>query len=122
MARPLRIEYPGALYHVTSRGNAQQDIFLTDRDRELFLSILDDTVKEQHWICHVYALMSNHYHLLIETPEGNLSPGMRQLHGVYTQSVNRRHKRVGHIFQGRFTALLVQKEGHLLELLPLHRP
>jgi|SRR5271157_3042753 len=93
MARPLRIEYPGALYHVTSRGNAQQDIFLTDRDRGLFLSILDDTVQEQHWICRAYALMSNHYHPLVETPEGNLSPGMRQLHGVYTQSVNRRHKR-----------------------------
>jgi putative transposase len=116
MARPLRIEYEGAVYHVTSRGNAQQDIFLADSDRELFLEILGDTVKRFGWICHAYCLMTNHYHLLVETPEPNLSRGMRQLNGVYTQAFNRGHTRTGHVLQGRFKAILVEKETHLLEL------
>lgn len=116
MTRPLRIEYPGALYHVTSRGNRQQDIYIDDQDRNAFLQILSQVCDRFNWICHSYCLMSNHYHLMIETPEANLSQGMRQLNGVYTQNLNRRHGRVGHVFQGRYKALLVQKDCYLLEL------
>ncbi|MDD2337129.1 MAG: transposase [Geobacteraceae bacterium] len=116
MARPLRIEFPGAVYHVTSRGNARADVFEDDADRELFLKILGQVVKRFNWLCHAYCLMDNHYHLLIETPEGNLSAGMRQLNGVYTQAFNRSHERDGHLFKGRFKAILVEKESHLLEL------
>ena len=116
MARPLRIEFPGAVYHVTSRGNARAEIFEEDNDRELFLKIFGQVVTRFNWLCHSYCLMGNHYHLLIETPEGNLSAGMRQLNGVYTQAFNRRHHRDGHVFKGRFKAILVEKESHLLEL------
>jgi len=116
MARPLRIEFPGAIYHVTSRGNARADIFEADSDREMFLKILGQVVRRFNWLCHAYCLMGNHYHLLIETPEGNLSAGMRQLNGVYTQAFNRAHRRDGHILRGRFAAVLVEKESHLLEL------
>ncbi len=116
MARPLRIEFPGAVYHVTSRGNARSDIYEDDNDRHLFLSILGQTVKRFNWLCHAYCLMGNHYHLLIETPEGNLSAGMRHLNGVYTQAYNRIHHKDGHVFKGRFKAVLVEKESHLLEL------
>jgi REP element-mobilizing transposase RayT len=115
MARPLRIEYSGAVYHVTSRGNERGRIFHSDYDRKLFLTILEKVTERFHWLCHVYCLMDNHYHLIVETPEGNLSAGMRQLNGVYTQASNRINGRVGHIFQGRFNAVLVQKETHLLE-------
>ena len=116
MARPLRIEFPGALYHVTSRGNARQRVFLDDEDREMFLSTLAWVVERFGWCCHAYCMMGNHVHLLIETPQPNLSRGMRQLNGVYTQHFNRRHRKVGHLFQGRFKAILVEKEGYLLEL------
>jgi REP element-mobilizing transposase RayT len=116
MARPLRIEYPGALYHVTNRGNARADTFLDDDDRNRFLSLLKDIVEHFGWICHAYCLMDNHYHLLIETPQPNLSQGMRQLNGVYTQRFNHHHQRVGHLFQGRFKAILVEKDAYLLEL------
>ena len=116
MARPLRIEFPGALYHVASRGNARAPIFLVDPDRHLFLDVLRDVIEHHRWVCHAYCLMPNHYHLVIETPEGNLSRGMRQLNGVYTQRFNRRHDRVGHLFQGRFKGILVERESHLLEL------
>jgi putative transposase len=116
MARPLRIEYDGALYHVTSRGNDRKPIFKEDSDRELFLSTLTHVNERFHWICHAYCLMNNHYHLVIETPDGNLSKGMRQLNGVYTQTFNKRHRRTGHVFQGRFKAILVQKDSHLLEV------
>ena len=116
MTRPLRIEFSGALYHVTSRGNAREDIYLQDGDRLLFLEILGAVCNRYNWTVHAYCLMSNHYHLLIETPDSNLSQGMRQLNGVYTQQFNRSHKRVGHIFQGRYKAILVQKETYLLEL------
>jgi putative transposase len=116
MARPLRIEYPGAVYHITSRGNARSDIFLTNADRQVFLDILGNTVEKYNWLCHAFCLLANHYHLLIETPDPNLSLGMRQLNGVYTQSFNRAHDRVGHVFQGRYKAILVEKESHLLEL------
>jgi putative transposase len=116
MARPLRLEFPGAVYHVTSRGNARQDIVADDRDRTEFISLLAHVVDRYGWLCHAYCLMDNHYHLLIETPQPNLSLGMRQLNGRYTQTYNRRHHRVGHLFQGRFTAILVEKEAHMLEL------
>jgi len=117
MARPLRIEYPGAVYHVTSRGNAQADIYLEDLDRETFLDTLAGVIHRFGWVCHAYCLMSNHYHLVIETPEPNLAPGMRQLNGVYTQRFNHRHHRVGHIFQGRYKAILVERDAYLLELI-----
>jgi putative transposase len=110
------MEFPGAVYHLTSRGNARQKIFLSDADRELFLDTLTQVVSRYGWICHAYCLMANHYHLLVETPRGNLAIGMRQLNGIYTQSFNRRHKRVGHLLQGRYKAILVEKESYLLEL------
>lgn len=116
MSRPLRIEFPGAVYHVTSRGNARADIFEDDSDRTLFLDILAKVVARYNWLCHAYCLMGNHYHLLIETPEGNLSAGMRQLNGVYTQAFNRTHQRDGHLFKGRFKSILVEKDSYLLEL------
>jgi len=116
MARPLRIEYDGALYHVTSRGNDRKPIFKDENDRDLYLAILAQVTHRFHWICHAYCLMRNHYHLVIETPDGNLSKGMRQLNGVYTQAHNRRHHRVGHLFQGRFKGILIQKESHYLEV------
>jgi putative transposase len=116
MARPLRIEFAGALYHVTARGNAQSNIFDDDNDRQQFLSLLQNTVDRYDWYCHAYCLMDNHYHLLIETNTPSLSKGMKLLNGTYTQYYNRQHKRVGHVFQGRFKAILVQKDSYLLEL------
>ncbi|AMV73352.1 transposase [Desulfuromonas sp. DDH964] len=116
MSRQLRIEYPGAVYHVTSRGNARQAIFIDNDDREVFLRVLEATIGRYHWRCHAYCLMGNHYHLLIETPEANLSRGMRQLNGVYTQTFNRRHGSVGHLFQGRYKSILVDKDTYLLNL------
>jgi len=116
MARPLRIEFPGAAYHVTSRGNAQQAIFIADEDRGQFLDLLSIVVERFNWLCHAYCLMENHYHVLIETPDGNLSKGMRELNGVYTQGFNQRYRRVGHLFQGRYKAIIVEKDSHLLSL------
>lgn len=117
MARPLRIQYPGAVYHVTSRGDRRENIYESDADRQVFLSTLWDVCERFNWICHAWCLMSNHYHLVIETPEANLSKGMRQLNGVYTQRFNRQHSKVGHLFQGRFKGILVQKDSYLVELL-----
>jgi REP element-mobilizing transposase RayT len=116
MSRPLRIEYAEAVYHVTCRGNARKSIFKDDKDRGMFLNILEEVNDRYHWFCHAYCLMNNHYHLVIETPDGNLSKGMRQLNGVYTMRFNRRHGSVGHVFQGRYKAIVVQKESHLLEV------
>jgi len=116
MARPLRIEWAGALYHVTSRGDRREEIYLSDPDRLTWLSILSEVCQRFHWRCHGWCQMSNHYHLVVETPEANLSKGMRQLNGVYTQYINRSYQRTGHVFQGRYKAVLVEKEGHLLEL------
>ncbi|MCU7960623.1 MAG: transposase [gamma proteobacterium symbiont of Bathyaustriella thionipta] len=116
MARPLRIEFSGALYHVTSRGDGQEDIYRNDQDREVYLEVLAEVKKRYNWSIHAFCLMSNHYHLLVETPDANLAKGMRHLNGVYTQRYNRLHKRVGHVFQGRYKAILVQKENYLLEL------
>jgi REP element-mobilizing transposase RayT len=116
MARPLRIQYPGALYHVTSRGNGRHPIFRDDVDRKTFLDLFNTVTEDSRWLCHGYCLMTNHYHLVIETLEPNLSAGMRQLNGVYTMRFNWRHRTVGHVFQGRFKAILVQRESHLLEV------
>ena len=116
MARPLRIEFTGAVYHVTSRGNARQAIFIDDEDWGQFLDVLSTVVERFKWLCYAYCLMENHYHLLIETPNANLSKGMRELNGVYTQGFNQRHRRVGHLFQGRYKAILVEKDNHLLSL------
>jgi len=116
MTRPLRIEFSGALYHVTSRGDGRADIYLNDGDRHVFLDVLETVCQRMNWQCYAYCLMTNHYHLVVETPEGNLAKGMRQLNGVYTQRFNRRHDRVGHVFQGRYKAILVEREVYLLEL------
>jgi putative transposase len=116
MSRPLRLEFAGAIYHITSRGNGRNFIYLQDDDFELFLQILANVCERYNWVVHAYCLMSNHYHLLVETPDANLSQGMRQLNGVYTQSMNRKHHRVGHLFQGRYKAILVDKDAYLLEL------
>ena len=99
MARPLRIEFAGGLYHVTSRGDRREDIFAGDDDRVAWLDILGTVCERFNWTCHAYCLMTNHYHVVVETVEGNLAKGMRQLNGVFTQYVNRRHERVGHVFQ-----------------------
>jgi REP element-mobilizing transposase RayT len=116
MARPLRIEYPGALYHVTARGNGRAEIILDDGGRAGFLEILAAMVSRFGWLVHAYCLMDNHYHLLMETPEANLGHGMRQLNGIHTQRLNRAHGRTGHVFEGRYKSILVEKERHLLEL------
>ena len=116
MSRPLRLELAGALYHVSARGNARQKIFLADEDRHAFLDLLGKEIAQQGWLCYAYCLMDNHYHLLIETPDANLVAGMRRLNGVYSQAFNRRQRRVGHLFQGRYKAILVDKESYLLEL------
>ena len=100
MSRPLRLELPGGLYHVTSRGDRREDIYLDDDDRACWLATLAQVCQRHHWICHAWCQMSNHYHLIIETVEANLSQGMRQLNGVYTQSMNRKHRRVGQSFKG----------------------
>lgn len=116
MSRPLRIEYEGAFYHVMSRGNARQAIYANDADRQCFLNILATVNDKYNWLIHAYCLMGNHYHLVVETLEANLSKGMRQLNGVYSQAYNRNHRKTGHVFEGRYKALLVQKESYLLQV------
>ena len=116
MARPLRLELAGGLYHVTSRGDGREDIYLSDTDRLAWLEIFTQVCQRFNWICHAWCQMDNHYHLLIETPEANLSQGMRQLNGVYTQYFNRSNGRVGHVYQGRYKAILVEHDSYLLEL------
>jgi len=100
MSRPIRIEFDGALYRVTARGDRREAIYEDedDADREQFLEVLGDVVTRFNWQCHAYCLMSNHYHTMIATPDGNLSKGMRQLNGVYTQWSNRRHRRQNFTF------------------------
>jgi putative transposase len=112
----MRIEFPGAVYHITARGNERKKIFLDDRDREIFLKTVRQVKDRFHWLFHSYVLMGNHYHLLVETLEANLSRGMRQLNGVYTREFNKRHARVGHLFQGRFKAILIEKDDYLVDV------
>ena len=116
MTRPLRLEFAGALYHVTSRGDRKTVIFRDDLDRARWLSILDLVCTRYNFLVLGFCQMTNHYHLILETTEGNLSQGMRQLNGLYSQYFNRRHEVVGHLFQGRYKAILVQREAYLLEL------
>ena len=114
MARPLRLLVPGGVYHVITRGNARQDVFADDCDRQCFLSVLCAVCQRLNVQCHAFCLMSNHYHLLLETPDANLSHTVRNLNGVYAQSFNHRHGRVGHLFQGRYSSKLVEKDAYLL--------
>lgn len=116
MARPLRLEFPGAVYHIMSRGDRRRDIFADDLDRLKFLDMLGKEVAQQRWRLYAYCLMGNHYHLLVETPEANLVAGMRRLNGVYAQSYNRRHGLVGHVLQGRYKSIIVDRNAYLLEL------
>jgi REP element-mobilizing transposase RayT len=117
VSRQLRLEYAGAIWHVTSRGNERRDIFRDDHDRRRLLTLLAKVVVERRWLLHAWVLMSNHYHLLIEVPEIGLSRGIKWLNQTYAEDFNARHERVGHLFQGRFKGVLVEREGHLLELL-----
>ena len=116
MSRPLRLQIPGGIYHVTARGNARRPIFEDDDDCARFLIVLASTVARYRVLCHAYCLMGNHYHLLVQTPEPNLSLAMRQLNGVYTQRFNRRYGRCGHVLQGRFGAQLVDGDAYLREV------
>ncbi len=114
MARPLRVLFPGAFYHVTSRGNNRARVFKESADYESFLDVFAHVVDRYGWLCHSSCLLGNHYHLLLETPQPNLPTGMRQLNGVFTQQYNRRRARCGHLFQARYKAILVDAESHLL--------
>jgi putative transposase len=116
MARSLRHEHPGAVYHVTSRGNARGAIFLDGEDEASFFEALGRVVRDAGWICHAYCLMPNHFHILLETPKPNLARGMQRLNSTFAQSFNRRNARIGHVLQGRYHAVLVEKESHLLEV------
>jgi putative transposase len=114
MARPPRLEVPDGIFHTWTRGNERRNIYRDDEDFRRFLKLLGRAVARYRWRLLAYCLMRNHHHLLVQTPEPNLSLGMRQLNGVYAQSFNRRHDRVGHLFQGRFGAKLIQDDEHLL--------
>ena len=116
MTRPLRIQYSGAFYHITSRGNERRDVFRSKADRERFLFYLAIATERYHARIHVYCLMSNHYHLLLETPEGNLSQIMRHINGAYTTYFNTKRKRAGHLFQGRYKAILVEADEYATHL------
>jgi REP-associated tyrosine transposase len=111
MARKLRVEYPGAIYHVMSRGDRREPIFKDDLDRELFLKTLAECCAKTDWLVIAVCLMGNHFHLVIETPKGNLVAGMKWLLGTYTARFNRRHKLFGHVFSGRYKALIVDGSG-----------
>lgn len=116
MGRPLRIEYPGAHYHVTTRGNERKDVFKSQRDREKFLSYCESAVTRYGATIHAFCLMSNHYHLLIETPCGNLSQVMQHVNGAYTNYFNTKRKRSGHLFQGRYKAILIEADEYATEI------
>ncbi len=111
MPRKPRIEYPGAIYHIMSRGNRGDAIFMDDKDCETFINTLEEACTKTGWLVHAFVLMGNHYHLLIETPEANLVSGMKWLQGTYTQRFNSRHKQWGHLLQGRYKALVVDGAG-----------
>ena len=111
MPRKLRLEYPGAIYHVMNRGDRREDIFRDDQDRRRFLATLTEACAKTEWQVHAYCLMRNHFHLVIETPEANLVAGMKWLLGVYTKRFNIRHKLCGHLFAGRYKALNVDGSG-----------
>ena len=122
MARPLRIEYPDAWYHVLNRGRRREEIFFSDNDYELFFKILGECAKLFHIEIHAYSLIPNHYHLLIHTPLGNLSRSIRHLNGVYAQKINKKYKQEGSLFKGRFKSILIEKESYLEEIVRyIHR-
>ncbi len=114
MSRPVRIEFPGAVYHVTSKGRDGRVVFYDKEDKGVFLNVVENVVDRFGWLVHSYVLMDDHYHLVVEVPQANLSKGMRQLNGVYTQHANRRHGQEGSIFQGRFKSVLIEKKKYLL--------
>jgi len=116
MSRPLRIEFPGAIYHVTSRGDRREPIFDDDLDRQAFLEIVGGALDRFDACALAYCLMGNHYHMVLHTRRANLSMLMRHINGVYTQAYNRRHRKVGHLFQGRFKAIMVDRDAYLLEV------
>lgn len=116
MSRPLRIEFPGAFYHVTSRGNERKEVFISQKDREKFLSYLESATERYGAVIHVWCQLSNHYHLLLETPRGNLSEIMHHLNGAYTTYFNVKRKRSGHLFQGRFKAILIEEDEYATQL------
>lgn len=116
MTRSIRLEFPGALYHVTARGNAGGAIFFSERDRWMWLRLLDITCRRFDFRVYAYCQMTNHYHVMVETPNGHLGRGIKYLNSCYSQSINRQHERFGHLLQGRYKAILVQKECHLMEL------
>ena len=111
MARKLRVQYPGAIYHVINRGDRREPIFQDDKDRQLFLQTLGEACAKTGWHVHAWCLMPNHFHLVVETPRGNLVAGMKWLLGTYTMRFNRRHKLFGHLFSGRYKALIVDGSG-----------
>jgi len=110
MTRPLRIQYPGACYHVMSRGNSRQDIFITDEDRQTFLNALADSVEIHNVMIICYVLMSNHFHLVLQTNQANLSAFMKHFLVTYTVRFNRKHQRTGHVFRGRYKSLIVEED------------
>ena len=116
MARPLRIECPDALYHVTSRGDEKRPLFRDDHDFRRRMDWLERTIETYEWLAHAFVLMTNHDHLFVQTPRGNLSAGMQFFNGSYSSYFNARHGRVGHVFQGRYKAILVESRGHYQEL------
>ncbi|HET7864677.1 MAG TPA: transposase [Burkholderiaceae bacterium] len=116
MSRPLRIEFPGAIYHVTSRGDRREPIFVDDTDRAALHTVLAQGMQRFDAQVLAYCLMGNHYHFVLHTRQANLSRLMRHVNGVYSQPFNRRHGKVGHLFQGRFKAILVDREAYLLEV------
>jgi REP element-mobilizing transposase RayT len=116
MASPLAIELSGGMYHVSARGDRPEAIYRDDQDRSVWLAFLGDACSRFNWRCHAYCVMTNHYHLLVETPDANLVNGMQQLNGTYTQHSNRRHELVGELFEGPFKAVLVERDTYLLEL------
>src|SRR5438874_2291483 len=116
MARPRRLQVAGGFFHVTARGNRRQPVFTDDVDVERFLAILAEVAARYGWRVHAYCLMTNHYHLLVETPEANLSAGFHRLNFLYAQWFNRRHGLDGHLFQGRFHSVLIERQEHLIEL------
>ena len=116
MARPLRIEYPGAYYHVMNRGQSRRNIFMEDKGRQSFLDLLGDIARLWKVKIYAYCLMDNHYHLLLSTPAGGLSRAMRHLDGIYTQKFNRVHHRDGPLFRGRYKAILIDAEEYFLSV------
>ena len=122
MSRPLRIEYPDAWYHVMNRGRRSEEIFLGKEDYKTFIELLEESVELWNVRVSAYCLMTNHYHLLIQTPEANLSRCMRHINGVYTQRFNKRHHLDGQLFRGRYKSMLVDADSYLLQLVRyIHR-